>query len=414
MRLWLKLGWRNLLRAPRRSAIELASISGAVFLCMWTVNLQSGMYPKMIEEGTRMGSGHVGFYHPDYLELRRSDLTFPADGLLERLAREPGVRTALARVHWAGLARSSRDSRGAAMLGLDFARETGINPLLKEKNLAEGRWPAETRPKEAAMGADLARELGLSLGGKFVWTAQAKDGRMVSRLFRVRGLLSTGIPVLDRSAVIVSRAAAADALGAPGQAHELAVLLDDYRRVEAFLPRARELEAAAPGAAAVPWRTAMPQIADAIRLDRASSFVFLGLIFLIVGIGTANTMLMSVVERVREFGVLRGLGLGGPGIVGMVLAEGIVLGAAGSALGVAAGTALGLYQSRYGMDFSSMMGSKGQEFGGVLIEPVLYSGWDWPRVAAIAAIMCAVAAAASIYPTLRALKIRPADAMRRY
>ena len=81
--LWLKLGWRNLWRTPRRTAIELASIAGAVFLCMFMVCMQAGMYPKMIEEGTRMGSGHVGFYREGYLDLRQVSLTFPVTKLFE-------------------------------------------------------------------------------------------------------------------------------------------------------------------------------------------------------------------------------------------------------------------------------------------------------------------------------------------
>ncbi len=414
MNLWFKLGWRNLWRSPQRTAIELTSLSGAVFLCMWTVSIQAAMYPKMIEEGTRMGSGHVGFYHEDYLELRQVGLTFPVGKLIEQLEAEPGVEHVFARVHLPGLARSSRDSRGAAMIGLDFAREKGTNPLLKDKNISEGRWPKENSLKEAVMGIELANELGLKLGRKFVWMAQDKNGKMASRLFRVRGFLKTGISMLDKGAVLVSRRAAANVLGAPGEAHEVAVLLIDYRRQKDFMPRAVLAASGMPHVDAVPWQKAMPQIADAIRLDRSSSYIFLTLIVLIVGIGTANTMLMSVVERVREFGVLRGLGLEGRGIVRMVLAEGVVLGLTGSAIGIAIGTLLGLYQSRYGMDFSSMMGEGGQEFGGILIEPIIYTGWDWPRVGAIAAIMCVVVIAASIYPTLHALKIRPADAMRRY
>ncbi len=412
--LWIKLGWRNLWRAPQRTAIELTSLAGAVLLAMWMVSMQAGMYPKMIEEGTRMGSGHVGFYRSEYLELRRINLTFPAEELVARLEAEPGVKHAFPRLQVPGLARSSRESRGAVMIGLDFAREKGTNPLLKDKHLVAGRWPKEGSLKEAVMGVKLAEELGLKLGRKFVWMAQDKNGEMASRLFRVRGFLKTGIADIDKAMVFVPRPAAAKVLGAPGEAHELAVLLSDYRQVENFLPRAESLAAALSDVSAVPWQKAMPQIADGIRLDRASGYIFLTLILVIVGIGIANTLLMSVLERIREFGLIRGLGLGGEGIVRMILAEAVVLGLVGSGIGVALGTMLVGYQSRYGMDFSAVIGEKGQEFGGVLIEPIIYPGWDWPRVAVIVAIMCTIALIASIYPTLKALEIRPAEAMRRF
>ncbi|MFH1723493.1 MAG: FtsX-like permease family protein [Elusimicrobiota bacterium] len=412
--LWLKLGWRNLWRSPRRTAIELASIAGAVFLCMFMVCMQAGMYPKMIEEGTRMGSGHVGFYRKGYLDLRQVSLSFPVTELIAKLDKNPEVSGVYARVLLPGLARSSHDSRGGVMMGVDFPREAEINPLLKDKRIVEGRLPEEDKLWEAVMGAELANELGLKLGRKFVWMAQDHKGEMVSRLFRVRGLLDTGIPDIDKGAVLVHRRAAARLLGAEDRAHELAVLLSDYRQAERFLPKAEELASGLAGVEALPWQEAMPQIADAIRLDRTSGYIFFGLILVLVGLGTANTMLMSVMERVREFGVVRALGLGGPGIVSMVFAEGVVLGVFGAVVGILLWIPLGLYGMTHGIDFSGLMSGEGQEFGGVLIEPILKTGWDWPKTAVVTLIVAALALVASIYPTCRALRVRPADAMRRY
>lgn len=412
--IWIKLGWRNLWRTPRRTAIELTSIAGAVFLCMFMVSMQAGMYPKMIEEGTRMGSGHVGFYRENYLELRQAGLAFPVRKLREALEKEPMVSGVYARVYLPGLARSSHDSRGAAMMGVDFPSEKEVNPLLKDKWFKDGRLPKDGNLWGAVMGAGLANELGLKTGRKFVWTAQDRRGEMVSRLFRVRGIIDTGIPEIDKGLVMVHRQAATRLLGAQDSAHELAVILKDYHQLERFLPRARELAAGIAGVEALPWNEAMPQIADAIRLDRTSGYIFFGFILVLVGLGTANTMLMSVIERVREFGLVRALGLRGPGIVRMVLAEGVVLGIAGTIAGILAWIPLGLYAQSHGIDFSGLMGGEGQEFAGVLIEPVVRTGWDWSKTAFIAAIMAALALVSSLYPTYRALRIRPAEAMRRY
>lgn len=414
MRLYLKLAWRNLWRQPRRSAIELTSIAGGVVLCMWMVNTQAGMYPKMIEEGTRMGSGHVGFYHPGYLAMRQAKMTFETAGLLAALRSDPAVKHALPRLLVPGLARSSRESRGGMLWGLDLEAERGVNPLLRGKRLKAGRWPRPDEGDGAVVGWKLAQELGLDLGKKFVWVAQDREGQQAAKLLRVRGILKTGIADLDAGGVFAPLRAAEGLMKAPGRAHELAVLLDDYRAVEAFLPRATALAARATEVEAVSWKVAMPQIADAIRLDRTSGYVFFALILLLAALGTANTMLMSVLERVREFGVARALGLGPRGITAMVLCEGLVLGATGCALGVAVGSAFCGWQAVYGIDYSALMGEAGQEFGGVLIDPVVYTGWDWPRTAVIAAVVTALALAASLYPTWRALRIRPADAMRRY
>ncbi|MBI4679199.1 MAG: ABC transporter permease [Elusimicrobia bacterium] len=411
-----KLGWRNLWRSPRRTAIELTSLAGAVFLGMTMLNLQAGMYPVYIREAARAGSGHVGFYRRGYLDLRQVGMTFPVQGLLDVLAGEDAVAGAYARLHLPGLARSSRDSRAAAMIAVDFGRETEVNPLLQPKRLARGRLPSPDDPWGAAVGIELAGELGLKLGQKFVWMCQDPKGETVSRLFRVRGVIKSGVPDLDKTAVFAHRGSAARVLGVEGQAHEVAVLLKDYKKTEEFLMTAKRLadglDRVEPGQVEpVEWSKAMPQIATAIKLDRTGGWVFLSFLLLLVGLGTANTMLISVLERTREFGVIRALGLGGAGIVRMVLAEGLVLGLFGSALGAAAAGLLGLYTERRGIDFSRFMG-EGQEMGGIFVDPVVYSGWDGPKTAGLVAIMAVLALCASLYPTWKAVKIKPAQAMR--
>ncbi|MBI5210656.1 MAG: ABC transporter permease [Elusimicrobia bacterium] len=413
MTLHLKLGWRNLWRNPRRSALELTSMAGAVFLGMTMLDLQAGMYPIYIREAARSGSGHVGFYRKGYLELRQIAMTFPVSSLMEELARDPRVAGAFPRLHLPGLARSSRDSRAAAMIALDFDLEKPVNPLLKEKRLIEGRLPSPGAPWEAVLGVELARELGVRLGQKFVWMCQDPQGETASRLFRVAGIVKTGIPELDKTAVLAHRRSAALLLGKEGSAHELAVLLKDYKKAEEFKKTAERLTDGLDQVEPVTWDRAMPQIADAIKLDRTGGWVFLGFLLFLVGLGTANTMLMSVLERVREFGVIRALGLGRGGIIRMVLAEGLVLGLTGAAAGVGAAGLLGLYTSRRGIDFSGFIG-EGQEMGGIFVDPIVYSGWDWPKIAVLVAVMAGLALLASLYPTWKALKIRPAEAMRVY
>jgi ABC-type lipoprotein release transport system permease subunit len=267
--LWLKLGWRNLRRNRRRTIIELAAIAGSVFIAMYFNNLAIGSYTQMIDSGVRMGSGHIGVYQEDYLELRRVDLTVPADRLVPLLREVPGVQAVYSRLYVPGLVRSSRDSRPGIFLGLDFEAERASNPLLQPKRLAKGSFPGADNPQGAVIGTVLAEDLGLRVGNKFVLMTQGPGGEIVSALYRVTGILHTGLREFDAGTVLVSRESLAAVIGQPGRAHEIALMLRGSRDIPAALPRVRDIVRAFPGSEAYEWRDAMPSLAGAIRVDHA-------------------------------------------------------------------------------------------------------------------------------------------------
>ncbi len=132
--LWLKLGWRNLWRNRRRSVIELVSIGGSVFLAVYFNNLTYGIYAQMIDYGVKIGSGHIGIYQNGYLETRKVEKTIPVEPLMGRLLKESGVAAVHARLYVPGLARSSRNSRAAGFVGVDFPGERIDNPILQKLN----------------------------------------------------------------------------------------------------------------------------------------------------------------------------------------------------------------------------------------------------------------------------------------
>ncbi len=164
--IWFKLGWRNLWRNRRRTIIELLSIGGSVFLGVSWNNLAVGTYDKMIDDGVRMGSGHIGIYHSNYLELRKTEQVINADEIVSELERDPDEKGVYPRLHVPGLIRSSRESRASGMIGIDFEREKTINPLLESKRIVEGALPTSENKNGALVGEKLARELGIGVGNR--------------------------------------------------------------------------------------------------------------------------------------------------------------------------------------------------------------------------------------------------------
>lgn len=408
--LWVRIAWRNLWRNQRRTSIQLAAIAGSLFLALFFHHIAVGMYAVMIDGGVRSGSGHIGFYHERYLEDRKVSDTVHAQALITELQRTEGVKAVHARLYVPGLLRSSRNSRPASGLGLDFATEATQNPLLDPESLVAGSLPS--RPDELVIGQDLADELRVSVGKKVVWMAQDVNGELASKRFRISGILRTGVQAIDAGTVMASRETLAELIGRPGAAHEVAVMLDGNNAIPKALPTLKAVAGrASDSTRAYPWQEAMPNLAAIIEVGHSKTQMIVATLLILVSIGTLNTMLMSVMERTRELGVIRALGVSKASIRRMILAEALVLGVTGSLIGVALTALVGLYTATVGMDFSAFY--QDMDLGGVRLSTVIRTGWDWGMVLGGSIGMIGLSVLASLYPAQQALTIRPADALRR-
>jgi len=404
------LAWKNLWRNRRRTLITLAAIAFSIMLMQAAHNLAMGIYASMVDHGVRAGSGHVAVYLGDYPRSRDESLAFAPGNLADEIQRLPEVTRVLPRIYLPALAQSSRESRGILLTGVAPLAERAANPFLK--HLPAEKMLRSPQGNDAVLGCRLLDELKIAEGNKLVITLQNRQGELVSELFRVRGSLRTGIRELDGSLVMVGREKAAAIAGMPGKIHELAVILEepeDERTVLATVNRL--LQDQAPRA--VSWEQAMPNLADAIKLDYAGQkFIFL-IITLIVTIGVVNTLLMSVMERIREFGVMLAIGASPARLRWLILTEALMLALAGIAVGTLLGSLITWYLVHYGIDLSRLL-PENMEFGGVVFDPILRATWDFAWMARISFYLALLTMAAGLYPAHKAAQIAPAAAMRKH
>lgn len=407
----LLLAWKNLWRSRRRTLITLAAVSFSLMLVQGFHNLSFGVYSAMIDSGVRAGTGHLVLYQQHYNDSRDERYSFAPQGLVGEIDRLPGVRRALPRVYLPGLAQSSRESRGILLTGIDPKAEQGINPFLK-------KLPPEQRlntldGREALLGSRLLKELKLKLGNKFVVTLQARSGELVSEMFRVHGVIQTGIKNVDRSLLMVGRQRAARLGGMPGEIHELAVVLDNQQADRQVYPVIRKLLSDRSQLQLLSWEEAMPNLSNAIRLDYASQKFIFVILLLIVTIGVINTLLMSVMERFREFGVILAVGASPQRLRLLVFCEALMLGLVSLVLGSLLGCLLTWYLQAVGIDLRDFISSS-LEFGGVVFDPVLRAAWDIPYMLQMAGFMLLLSLVAAGYPALKAGRIVPAEALRHH
>ena len=374
-------------------------------------NLAVGSYAQMINSGVRAGSGHLAIYRHGYLDSREEQLSFAPGDLLARIAALEGVGSVLPRLYLPALAQSSRDSRGILLIGVDPEAERLVNPFLKE--LTADTMLRDAGSRDAIVGRRLLDDLQLAPGRKLVVTAQHRDGTLHSELLRVRGVVTTGMSDIDGSLLMVGIDRAAQLAGFPGEVHELAVILeraDDERRLAPLL---RTLTASQPDISVVSWGEAMPNLANAIKLDYASQKFIFAIILLIVTIGVVNTLLMSVMERLREFGVVLALGSSPGRLRRLVLLEALLLGSIAAIAGCLLGSLATWYLVEVGIDLQTFI-PETLEFGGVVFDPVLRAAWDVIWMARIALFIVALTVLAALYPAIKAGRIMPVEAMRHH
>jgi ABC-type lipoprotein release transport system permease subunit len=406
----LLMAWRNVWRSRRRTLITLAAGSLGLMFSQAYLNWANGIYAQMIDEGVRSASGHVSLYRQGYRASREAALSFPLDGLPERLAAIPGVETALPRLYLPGLAQAARGSRGVTLVGVDPGREWRVNPFAR--GLAGGKLIDGTSDRECLVGKELVESLKLKLGGKLVVMAQRKDGEIQGELLRVAGILDTGMSEIDGRTIYTTLGFAGRLAGREGEAHELAVILGNQRSIPAVLPRAAALLPPGGGLEAVDWQTAMPEMAGHIRVDTFSLKLIVGFIFLIVGIGMVNTQLMSVLERSREFGVMLALGVPTLFLVGMVLAEGLLMGLTAAAAGTLLGSGVTAWLVERGVDVTAIFGTDRLEVTGTVFSGVMKGVWSPASMAWTAVVVMLLYPLASIYPAWKVTRLRPVETMR--
>lgn len=405
------LAWKNLWRSRRRTLITLAALSFSLMLVQGFHNLSYGVYSAMIDSGVRAGSGHLVVYHQDYVDSRDEKFSFDPQQLAAQIEQLEGVEAVLPRLYLPGLAQSSRESRGVLLTGVVPQLEQRINPFLRD--LPATQQLPSLSGRQAILGSRLLKELQLRPGNKFVVTLQRRSGELASEMFRVHGVVTTGIKAIDKSLLLVGQERAAAFAGIPGEIHELAVVLKNQQADRSVYPVMQQRLAGRPQLRALSWDEAMPNLSNAIKLDYASQkFIFI-IMLLIVTIGVINTLLMSVMERFREFGVLLAIGASTTRLRLLVFIEALLLGLVSMLIGSLFGSLLTWYLQAVGIDLRDFI-EENLEFGGVVFDPIMRAAWDLPYMLQIAGFMLLLSLSAAVYPAVKAGRILPAEALRHH
>lgn len=312
-------------------------------------------------------------------------------------------------------------SSQVAIIAVDPSRESRVTTMF-EKVVAgaylSGTYRNGQGIPQILIGDQLARILMVKPGDRLGLDILTRDGFPMDEMVEVAGLFNSGMDNLDRSMTFVHLGMAWDpqlmnlldpATGAP-QVHELAVRLDDGADNVAVAARL-EKRLAALRLSAWPWQKVEPAMASMVKLQDASVAILLFIILAIAALGTMNTMLMSVFERIREFGVLKSVGMRPWFVARLILLETTLMTFVSMVVGGALGLGLTYWLKVRGLDFTSIM-PDGFSYQGIVIDPV-WRAVVTPRTVAVPLVlMTVVSLIVAVWPAVRAARIKPVEALR--
>jgi ABC-type lipoprotein release transport system permease subunit len=403
--LWL-VAWRNVWRNKKRSVIIICAIGCGLWAGLLTSGLWYGMAEQMVQSAIADRTAHLQIHLPGFRDHREIDLVLPSGGDVPGSAEQiAGVAAGAGRSVIQAMATSPSAAYGVTVYGVDPAREVRVSRIYHQ--IIDGTYFESSKRNPIVVGEELADELGVGLGKKIVLTAQGRDGSISAGAFKIAGLFKTVSSEFDKATVFALREDVDRTFSLNSDIHEIALLVDDINRIDSV--RAR-VASACPELEVVTWKELAPDMALMTDTSTEYLMIFLIIILIALAFSITNTMLMAVLERVRELGVMIALGMSRGAILFMIVLETIYLAIIGAVFGLGFSAATISILARSGIDLSLV--SRGLAYSG--ISSVVYPLVPGATYPVLAMMVLLTAIAAGLYPAVKAVRLKPVEAIRTY
>jgi ABC-type lipoprotein release transport system permease subunit len=405
MRQLLKIAYRDLVRSRRRSLLTLTAIAVGVSLLVFMSGFIQGAITDSIENNIRLQTGHLKIwaasYDEDKVSLAWEDLLDNPEELAAQVRGLDGVEAVSPVLRASGIVSTREESVGVRVFGIDPLSD--VHARIRD-GLAAGEYLQPDDRSGVLLGQRLAESLGVAVGDQISLLVNTADEAPDEATFTIRGLYATGVPVYDDTTIFLPLSKAQAFTHTEGRASMILALLKDRELADGLAAALR-----APGYTVLTWREMNQVILQAIQAGMGMLYIMYLVVLMVVAVVIANTLLMSVFERIREMGILSALGMKGREILLMFLVEAGILGGVGVVLGVLLGSLGVLYSSRVGLHIGDM--------ATMTTVSAAYSDTMYARFAPAETIAVAIAAMviillASLYPARFAARLQPADALR--
>ncbi len=403
----LLLGFRNVFRQRLRSLLALAGIALSVSLVIVGTSLMSGIEQTIFSE-VLGEAGEIAVARQDYFDKQRfNPLKYrlrDSTALRDRLLEVEGVRAAIERIDFGFLAEHGEQSMVLGATAVDVEQFARFSTL--PDRLVAGRY---LKPGEQAIliGRTAAEELGAEPGDTLTVIGRTAYESFMADDFTIAGVFDLGTKLGNRR-TILPLGPAQDFLEMTGSVSKILLYADDYRGAGEIAERVRGSGLLAAGIALEAW-TENPFLGGLFKMFRTVGASISGIICFVAGLGILNMMMVAVLERRREMGVLMALGMPRTGVLASFFSEAVVYGLAGGVAGVVLGSPVAYYLDRVGINV------RADEIQGlpIAMTSTIHGHFGVESVVAGLLIGVLLALLGTVIPVIKTFSMGPQDAMTR-
>jgi ABC-type lipoprotein release transport system permease subunit len=401
-----QLAWRNIWRNPRRTGVIMAAVIIGVWSMIFLGALMRGIIDGMIQNNIDTLTGHVQIHQKDYpddpvVDNRITDTGAVAQTLRTRL---PAGSRWSQRIRVSTVVSNARHNTGAVMVGIQPDQEKDISFI--GSSVTQGRYLKPDDTHAIVIGRALAEQMETRIGRKLILMSQDAEGDIASAAFRISGIFRAEMEATEKTYVFVTLSAAQKMLKMDDAVSEITVRLPGHAAAETVADRLRHDLSGQP-LRVRSWRQILPLITAALKLYDTFVFIWFLVVFIAMGFGIVNTTLMAVFERMREFGLMKALGMRPMRIVRGILLEAALILMCGMVAGNILGLASCVLISQTGIDLSAL--AKGVEYAGMA--RVIYPHVWLKDILSANGVVLILGILVSLYPAVKAARFLPVQAL---
>jgi len=388
-----------------RSGVIISAITIGMFAGVFTATFYKGWINQRLEAGVETEVSHIQIHHSEFGENFELKNSIPeSEKLADEVAKEDFVSGVSPRMVAQAMIASSETGTGVKILGINSEMEKTVTNLYTK--IPDGQYFEGVKRNPILIGKKLAEKLKVKLHSKLVVTLQDSQGHLTNEAFRVCGIYSVGNGMFEEMNVFVLKTDLARFVQIDeSTTHELVVHLKEHSELDS---RTKALAEKHAGLLVQNWKQMTPELGVLNEYGSVYIYFFIAIILLSLGFGIVNTMLMAVMERVKEIGMLMAIGMSKFRVFWMLMLETVLLTLTGGFFGILLGIAVSLATMKTGINLSFY--AEGLEDMGYSSH--VYPVVDFQMVFVIVVLVLITGLIASIYPARKALKYKPAEAIR--
>lgn len=407
MKTFVLIAARNLLRNKRRSLVTLSAVAFGLAALIFLRAFVYGVQTQITHNIARTLTGDIQIAPPSKSILFASNIAIEdPQKIRDILKNAPQVRSFAERVNASGVVASAANTLVTTVVGINPTQEIQIEsdrPIVSGHALT----PADTH--SVVIGEPMRKILEVDVGEKVVVTLQDAKGELSGEAFTLAGTFETGSDMVDNTTVMMLTPSTQRLMGIGDNISRFVVMLKPGFSVDATTLGLQQKINGEQNLEALTWEEIAPMFASLIQFQNAMTFVVMLIVLLVVAAGTLNTLMMALIERTRELGLMLALGTTPQQVMLLIGIESLWLTGVGAILGCILGLVITATIAHKGIDMSGFIHTTGNFMVGSRVFPIV----DWTYLALFAIFLVIANTLVSLYPAWRAGRLAPLESMRR-